>query len=158
MARTAPRVGEQRLRVRPAGRHSAVADETSFLPGLERMLDYEMRAAARYRRFTSLVMLWAQAPRCNIHRLLLDEIRSSDAYFDNGASGGAILMGETDSCGALSAINRFRASTAGAVDLRFAIASYPSDARDAREMLAVAQRRLYSAQTAREPGAVVCGD
>lgn len=126
--------------------------------GLARMLDYEMRSAARYRRFASLVMLWAHSQPCDVHQLLIDEIRSSDEYFASGASGGAIIMGETDSCGALSAINRFRAATGGAADLRFAIASYPSDARDAREMLAVAQRRLLGAQAAPEPGAVVCGD
>jgi hypothetical protein len=120
---------------------------------LEWFVDYEIRSAARYRRFATIVMMSPMNQNLDIPALLADIIRHSDEFF--GLSlGAAILMGETDSTGALAAIDRYKARCNGDADLRFALASYPTDGTVTSELISTVRRRLNEARI-RQYGAVV---
>lgn len=121
------------------------------------LLRYELRCAARYRRFTALVLVATKIPVQSLHRILEETLRGSDELLPmNG--GVAILMGETDGRGALSAVARYRTVCRDQQDMRFSIVSYPGDVRDAEEMLSIAQRRLREAKSRQEAGSVVSSD
>jgi len=131
------------------------AQRASARPGaLEWLLDYEIRCASRYRRFTTVVMVASVRDSCNMRDRLGECRRASDAFFQTNGTA-AILMGETDVLGALTAVNRYKDLCKEDSDLRFAVASYPTDVRAAPEMLATVQRRLRAAKALKEPGAVV---
>lgn len=125
------------------------------LEHLEMLLEYELRGAIRYRRFASLIFVGA-GTEDTVRSVLLDHVRSSDEIFDLSPNM-AILMAETDSVGAMTAINRFKSFCRSGCDLRFSVASFPADARGTAELLWTAQRRLEEAKE-REPGAVVSSD
>lgn len=122
---------------------------------LTKFLGYELRSAERYRRFLSLVMV--ASPRTNerVNRLLGDSLRTSDVVADfDGAS--VILMSETNSAGALSAIERYKntENIKNVHDLRFSLVTFPSDNGGAESMIAAAFRRLQKAAEG-DPGAVI---
>lgn len=121
---------------------------------LKRLLDYELRSAARYRRFVSLLMVTPAKQGVKLHQVLREHVRSSDEYFELDGEA-AILMGETDSSEALQAANRYLQLCNGDIDLRFAVASYPSDARVASDLLSTVHRRLAVARSGAE-GAIIC--
>lgn len=129
-------------------RHSSAGLEL-----LEWLLDYEIRAAARYRRFATLVMIGSGNGPVNIRELLIDSVRDSDEYFELDSSS-AVLMGETDGADALVAVHRYKARCDDDVDLRFSVASYPGDGRGVGELVSAAQRRLNQAR-GRHRGAIV---
>lgn len=111
---------------------------------LEWLVDFELRGAARYRRFATLVMITAPESAVELIDFLADSIRGSDAVF-HFESSAAILMGETDPSGAMAAVMRFKSRCDETIDLRFAVASYPSDGRDATTLLSALQRRRQEA-------------
>ena len=115
------------------------------LDQLEMLLDYELRGAVRYRRFATLVLIATGSPQVDVKHQLGETVRSSDELFDLDPTI-AILMGETDSAGAMSAINRFKSMCKSETDLRFALASFPADARGTAELLWTAHRRLDEAR------------
>jgi hypothetical protein len=121
---------------------------------LNQILGYEIRCASRYRRFTALVLIAVQTEFPEIQAMLSEHLRGCDAQFVSKNTV-ALLMSETDTAGALIAINRYKAGCKDGIDMRFALASYPTDARDAAEMLATARRRLETARKSPESGAVV---
>ena len=116
---------------------------------LERLLDYELRAAARYRRFVSLVLMFSvntdkvstsEIRNVNMKNLLANELRCSDEFIAlNGTN--AIAMSETETGGALIAIRRYQ-TACGDLDLRFAVASFPDDGPTSENLLATATWRL----------------
>jgi len=122
---------------------------------LELLLDYELRGAVRYRRFATVVMVGSASEDTDVKALLADHIRASDEVFDLSPNL-AILMGETDPAGAMTAIHRFKSFLQNEADVRFSMASFPADARGTAELLWTAHRRLDEAKEA-EPGAVVGG-
>lgn len=121
---------------------------------LQVFLDYELRASARYRRFVTLVVFSSADGSVDYFDSLGAIIRGSDEFFDLDSTG-AILMGETDSSDALVAVERFKSRCRDGMDLRFAMASYPSDGRAPAELLSAAYRRLDHARMS-VAGAVVC--
>ena len=120
---------------------------------LERLLGYELKSSSRYRRFASLVMVSPSAGNMNLGDLLKDTIRDSDEFLEFFGMG-AILMGETDSVGAMVAVNRYKMFYNGDFDLRYAVVSYPFDGKDAKDLLGTARQRMNQAK-AMYPGAVV---
>lgn len=120
---------------------------------LQRFLGYELRSAERYRRFVSVVMVTTPDEQGDVPKLLTETLRNSDVMADfNGAS--VILMTETNSAGALSAIERYKTRTAREEDLRFAVVTYPSDGGGPDGLLSTAYRRLQNAVSG-PPGSVV---
>lgn len=113
---------------------------------LERLLDYELRAAARYRRFAALVMVTSDQAERDVTEVLDDQVRDSDEFLQVGDDAVAILMGETDSGDALVAVKRYKSRCQGGEDLRFAVVSYPADGRGTSELLSTASRRLQAAR------------
>lgn len=121
--------------------------------GLKGMLDYEVEASKRYRRFVSLVMVNVKSTdvgpqnRTWIGTLYKDTFRSADVLFPlNGNGTMAVLMGETEVQGALRAVERFRVRYQGALAVHSSIASYPVDGLTSDELFRVAERRLDVAE------------
>jgi hypothetical protein len=123
---------------------------------LEALLDYEIRGSMRYRRPMSLVLVAPVRSRVNLRELLGPILRASDKLFQIGGHA-AILMGETDRDGALTAIRRYKEACNDEIDLRFALASFPDDGTNAQELIATARRRLGKA-LACERGAVIASE
>ena len=121
---------------------------------LRKFLRYELKAAERYRRFVSLVMVTSPNQNGKAPRVLSDTLRNSDimADFDGDA---IILMSETNSAGALSAIERYKSKNADAADLRFSLVTYPSDGGGAEGLIAAGCRRLQKAVNSEEDGSVI---
>lgn len=114
-------------------------------PNLSWLLEYELRSAERYRRFVSLVLMSRTNGSTQCKKLLEGTIRGSDEVFENQENA-FILMAETDLSGALTAIERYKTKCDVAVDMRFSVASYPSDARAAETLLSIGHRRLSKAK------------
>lgn len=123
---------------------------------LEMFLDYELRAANRYRRFATLVLVGALVGGIDLREEMKDSIRSSDEFFELSSTA-AILMGETDTAGALAAVERFRTSCKKGPEMRFSVASFPADARGMAELLWTAHRRLDTASSGEGDTAVNAG-
>jgi len=120
---------------------------------LRRFLEYELAAAERYRRFVSLVAVASNEGIGKVRKVLGGTLRSSD-LMEARDDTAIVLMGETDTEGALCAIRRYKDRCGNAHDLRFAVATYPTDEAKADGLFAVADRRLDRAMTS-EFGAVV---
>ena len=120
---------------------------------LHRLIDYELRGAARYRRFATLTMMSIGHHQADLKELLRDTVRNCDEFVEL-ESGAAVLMSETDTEDALIAVERYKCRCADQVDLRFAVASYPADGRGTVELLEILQRRLNQAEASGN-GAVV---
>lgn len=128
---------------------------TDFLI-LRQMLQYELHSAERYRRFVSLVMI---GPANNggglkgLRDFLGSHGRSSDvmAEFDNSV---AVLMGETDRSGALTAISRYKDMFNAQMDLRFAVVTFPADGGKADKLIQQGYQRLNKARRGNS-GAVI---
>ncbi len=120
---------------------------------LSRLLDYELRASQRYRRFVTVVSVGCEGEPNQFKAVLGESLRNSDAVMAQ-LHGATILMGETNGAGALTAIKRYKTHCDGSVDMRFGIAAYPTDGCDAVTLLTVAGNRLEEARS-RDTGAVV---
>lgn len=120
------------------------------------LLEYELLAAERYRRFVSLVMVTSKSDLEGLRALMGEQVRESDvmANFDHSV---AVLMGETDGTGAMAAIERFRRSFDSQIDARFSVVTYPADGGKANGLMESAYRRLGRAREA-VSGAVVSAD
>ena len=71
-------------------------------------LEYELQASSRYRRYVSVVLLKGVGNgAAHLKDSLSEIIRNSDASFSFG-NYMAILMGETDDTGSLTAIERYK--------------------------------------------------
>ena len=118
------------------------------------LLDYELCGAKRYRRFTTLLMVSSAEAEADFELLLRNMMRGSDEFIRQEGSDLAILMPETDSNGALIAINRANRYHGEQLDLRFSVASYPTDGSNSGELLDAAQHRLDIAKRG-SPGTIV---
>jgi len=132
-------------------------DVVEIVPPLLRwLLDHELRAAARYSRPVSLVMMAPGERQTNIATLLKDSVvhmRRSDQLFRvNGAV--AMLMTSTKPEGTLSAIERIQHTDGARPDLRFGAAFFPADGEDAQTIVSAARKRLVVAKKG-EPGASI---
>ena len=128
----------------------AVGEKIGFL---QKFLGYELKSAERYRRFVSLVLVDTDEPERDTRRLLSDAVRTSDILADMERFS-VILMTETNSAGALSAIDRYKnRGDLGSV-LRFAVVTYPSDGGGVENLIETGYRRLKSASSG-PPGTVV---
>lgn len=118
---------------------------TRMTPGLadmEWMLEYQLLLAKRYGRPVSLVMVESQNAR-SPKDVLGNTIRESDVFFQFNDSLGAILMTETDTTGALTAISRYRTSVRDADTLRFSVGcSNPEEDQTASRFLSRVYRKL----------------
>ena len=108
---------------------------------LEWLLDYELKQSVRHRRFVSIVMLSANGNSKNLNRILKDIGRNTDPVFLLTDSI-AVLMGETDTVGALKAVERYREMIEGAMDVQYSVASFPNDGRSPDDLIHTAQHRL----------------
>ena len=117
---------------------------------LEWLLDYELKQSIRHRRFVSLVMLSANGNSKNLNKILKDIGRDTDPVFLL-TDAIAVLMGETDTVGALRAVERYREMSEGAMDVQYSVASFPDDGRSPDDLIHKAHRRLELADEAKEP-------
>jgi hypothetical protein len=112
---------------------------------LERQLEHEQRLAARYRFYVSVVMVAPTQAGVSVRQLLDESLRECDEIFvlDEGL---AILMPHTTLQDANRAVDRFKAFCAERIDLRFSIATYPTDDA-APGLLNLARERLAEAKS-----------
>lgn len=118
------------------------------------LIDYELKAAKRYRRFVTLIMITPLSVS-NFHlcKMLYSLKRDSDRIFELEGDC-AILMPETDMAGGRAMINRIKSFIKDEIDLRFSIASFPIDGTHRGDLVETACRRLGEAKLA-ESGTVV---
>lgn len=124
---------------------------------LRKFLGYELNTAERYRRFCSLVMVHTSDGNGAVKRILNETLRNSDVMADHETGTTIILMSETNSAGALTAIERYKVKNDGAHDLRFSLVTYPSDGGGPEGLLDTGHRRLESAITGEEGSVVMSG-
>lgn len=115
--------------------------------GLEWLLGYVFRLAARHRDYVSVVMVCTREDKINVRQLLRDTLRDSDEFFELGRHS-AIVMPYTGREDARNAVERYQARCNGEVDMRYSIASYPGDAGTVGDMLRTGERRLEKAKGA----------
>lgn len=115
-------------------------------------LNYELRCCERYRRFMSVVYV-SHAGRERFPEAFHDVLRGSDVLVKSDSSS-ALLMGETNKQGALQAVERFKSHSGDLINMKYAVASYPTDGRTAEALLSTVRERLEAAMN-RENGAVV---
>lgn len=118
------------------------------------MLQYELYAAERYRRFVTLVLVGSDNGLKGLRDFLGSHGRASDvmAEFENSV---AVLMGETDRSGALIAVDRFKDLLSNSeVDLRFSVTTFPTDGGKADGLIQRALFRLNRAKRG-DRGAII---
>ena len=111
---------------------------------LQRQLIHEQKLAARYRYYVSIVMVAPAQQNVSIRGLIDDTLRECDELFVVN-DGVAILMPHTTLEDATRAVERFKGFCADRVDLRFSIATYPTDDA-ALNLLTRAKNRLEEAK------------
>ena len=123
---------------------------------LSKFLRYELKSAERYRRFVSLIIVTSTGRTGKVKKLLAEQLRNSDVMAElDGAS--VILMSETNTAGALAAIERYKARNSDNHDMRFALVTYPSDGGGADGLLAAGFRRLQKASASQAGSVVMTG-
>jgi len=127
------------------------------MTGLEFLLKYEVGQSARHRRYLSLGMVSCSGDPMMLRKILDEIVRGSDPLFSvNGHI--VVLMGETDKEGALRAVERYKGAVNGDMDVRYAISSFPDDGKTITDLIRIGHRRLETAKTHDEYGAVVAHD
>ena len=126
------------------------------MPELDHVLAYELGQAKRHRRYVTVAMIQTE-PTVDQWALLGSAVRESDAYFASEPALGAVLMSETDQCGAMVAIDRYKASVGASGRMWFALGCYPRDGGNAKSVLQATRKRLNQAAEM-EPGTVVAAD
>lgn len=118
------------------------------------ILQYELWAAERYRRYVSLVMVHAPIGIHGLKDTLDANVRQSDvlAYTDHTM---VVLMGETDKNDALQALERYNGFLGNQFEARFSLVTYPADDASADALIGIAERRLQQAKSG-GAGTVVC--
>jgi hypothetical protein len=110
---------------------------------LEIFLEYELQASSRYRRYVSVVLLKeVGSGTSHLKDSLSEIIRNADASFSFGDYM-AILMGETDDAGSLTAIERYKKDMESrGCDVRFAYVTYPGDGKTVHDLNRVLLERI----------------
>lgn len=111
---------------------------------LERKVNVEQQSAARHRHFLSVVMIASADSNAAVRRILRGSLRASDEVFVL-EEGTAIVMAQTDLEGARKSVLRFIDHGEEMHDLRFSIATYPSDS-GGRCLILEAEERLVAAK------------
>lgn len=115
-------------------------------PAFAWLVEYEVGTAVRYCRFVSVVLLCAgkdpDLGRGPMWEWLSPLMRGSDVLFDLQDEA-AIMMSETNTSGALVAIERFQATDP---NMRVALASFPGDGQVHTTLMTTAFRRLAEAK------------
>ncbi len=116
---------------------------TTTFPMFRDLLEYELCAAERHRRYVTLVIIHSPSDHQGLKVMMDVHVRKSDAiaHFDHSV---AVLMGETDQSDALCAVDRY-SEILKTQDPRFSLATYPSDDASADALIDAAQRRLEKA-------------
>jgi len=120
---------------------------------LKWLLDYELQQSARHRRFVSMVLLSANGNSKKLEKMMKDVARDTDPLFFLPHAI-AVLMGETDTRGAVKALERYREVISPAIDVRYSVASFPEDGKGPAELTRTARTRLDKANKL-ERGSVV---
>ena len=109
------------------------------------LLQFEMGAAERYRRYLSLVIVHSPTDHIGLQGTVGVHMRKSDgmARFDHSV---VLLMGETDQSDALRAVKRYEGVLGGQFDARYAVATYPGDGTAPDGLMAIAEKRLQKAK------------
>ena len=110
------------------------------------LLQYELGAAERYRRYFSLVLVHSPTDHRGLQGTLGAHVRKSDAMarFDHSV---AMLMGETEQSDAIRAVERYEGVLGDQFDARFAVVTYPVDGTAPDRLMAIAERRLQKAKS-----------
>lgn len=111
---------------------------------LHRQLMHEQKLAERYRYYVSVVMVAPTQNGVSVRGLIDDTLRECDELFVVN-EGIAILMPHTTLEDATRAVERFKGYCADRIDLRFSIATYPTD-DTALDLLSRAKTRLAEAK------------
>lgn len=137
-------------------------------------LHAELRAAERYGRFLTLVVLSvfprqesgaihhleaAQARKALVKRLgvrINQSIRETDTMSSLDDDLIAIMLVEAEEHNAIQVVRRLREETDETMAVRWALASYPSDAPRDDQLIAIARERLLTAQRS-QAGTIVSG-
>jgi len=108
-------------------------------------MQYELYSSERYRRYVSVILVRSLDDHQGLNSAFAQLIRKSDVitFYDNAI---AVLMSETDQNDALSAVDRFHSLLVNQFDVRFAVATYPSDEASVEGLLSTAEKRLQKAQ------------
>lgn len=101
-------------------------------------------------------MLSANGSTGKIEPMLNGALRDSDVFFSMDHAV-AVLMGETERTGALEAIERYRKTIGEAIDVQYAVASFPDDGKVTDELIDTAHRRLKIAVSSDDGPAVAEG-
>lgn len=109
------------------------------------VLEYELQAALRYRRYVTLVIVKVDDRHGALLNCLRPALRQSDGCFISHNMA-AILMSETDSAGALKAVERFHHALQDHFLVHYAVASYPNDGFTADDLLETLRLRLLEAE------------
>ena len=111
------------------------------------ILEYELNAAERYRRFVSVVMVSSDSQYADhVKELLENNIRKSDVMSDYENSI-MLMLGETDKKDALAAVKRYSGLFMDRLDLRFSVVTYPDDGVKADGLIGTAYMRLARAKS-----------
>lgn len=111
---------------------------------LQGCLECELCAAARYRRFVSLVAIRGNGGLGSFKDHLVVNMRNSDRIFEFGGDA-IVLMTETSKEGAQTAVERYKAAMSHfsvAAKLSYGTATYPADGGNPDQMIAIAQSQL----------------
>ena len=128
-------------RVHQIPRRGSAADVNRAMSQLCWLLDYELAAASRFRRFASLAM-FTPVKNVNLAALFSDCIRDCDELFELDDST-VILMGETDKSGANAVIGRIMNQYQHEMKLECVVVSYPNDGKEAMSLLTKAYNELH---------------
>ena len=138
-------------------RQDGLAEMWMKVVPLDWLLEYELQAAERYRRYVALVLIRSTARWAQLREQLAQSLRASDAIIpQHGAT--SIVMTDTEIGGALVAVERLKkACCCDKAETYFAVAIYPQDGVLSDNLLVKAQLRLEKARSS-VPGTVICSD
>ena len=115
---------------------------------LQWLLEYEMQAGRRYRRYATLAIVSTRPGHEKASaELIRKSMRASDAIFILKLDTIAILMGETEMEDGRAAVHRLSRRTNGSLQLCAGLACSPRDGFGVQDLIDRASRRLSLAQS-----------
>lgn len=123
---------------------------------LEWLLDYELQAAERYRRYLTLVMVDTDYCPSYLEKIFAATLRECDAVTSSGQSI-SIIMSDTRTNGALQVIERLKRECEENKRNYYSVVSYPQDGSDTDSLISKGQGRLENARGI-APGTAIYSD
>ena len=120
------------------------------------LLEYELQAAERYRRYLTLVLVDTDGCTSYLEKIFVATLRDCDAVSANHRSI-FIIMSDTRPSGALCVIERLKRECDENKNNFYSVVSYPKDGVSAEMLIAKAQEQLHDAHTV-SPGAIIYSD